>query len=192
MDYRDSLAAELGSIVKINIVKLEPFVKSLYDKTEGRIITTGMGKAGIVASALASTLCSVGYSSSFLHPAEAQHGDLGIITMTDTLLCFSNSGKTKEVLETIDLAKAWIPDIKVFSVVGVPDSLLSMKSYESFCYGPVDEICPLGLVPTTSTTCMSVVCDMIVAHFTELNLVTKELYNQLHHGGYLGVKSSNI
>jgi arabinose-5-phosphate isomerase len=191
MNYKECIVTELSSIANINIKEIEPFIIEMYNSNKGRLITSGMGKAGLVANFLSTTLCSVGYSSSFLHPAESQHGDLGVIRDGDAILCFSNSGKTKELIEMIELVKKWKPDVKIFSIVGSSDSKIGELSDHSFVYGPVEEICPMGLVPSTSTTCMSVICDLISAQFTELHGTTPSIYNQLHHGGYLGVKSSN-
>lgn len=191
MNYKECIVTELSSIANININLIESFIVEMYNSNNGRLITSGMGKAGLVANFLSTTLCSIGYSSSFLHPAESQHGDLGMIQDGDVILCFSNSGKTKELIEMLELAKRWKPNVKIFSIVGSPDSKIAELSDNSFVYGPVEEICPMGLVPSTSTTCMSVICDLISAQFTELHGTTPSIYNQLHHGGYLGVKSSN-
>jgi len=154
-----------------------------------KVITSGMGKAGQIAHTLATTLSSTGTPSCFLHPAEAQHGDLGIMTEGDILIVFSNSGKTREVVELIDLVQHLYPEAKILSVTGDAQSVVATKSSKNLSYGPVEEICPLGLTPTTSTTCMSVICDLIVVGVMSKIGFTKQQYAKRHHGGYNGERS---
>lgn len=155
----------------------------------GRIITSGMGKAGHVANSFSTTLSSTGTSSYFLHPSEAQHGDLGIINKGDIVVVFSNSGKTKEIHELITLIHKLEKNIYIFAVVGETNEFISLNCADYIEFGKVDEICPLGLTPTTSTTCMSVICDLIVVGLMKHNNFTKLEYSKLHHAGYLGEKS---
>ena len=91
----------------------------------GKLITSGMGKAGQIAMNIATTFCSTGTPATYLHPAEAQHGDLGIIQRDDVLLLLSNSGKTREIVELVDLARNLNPDIPIIVITGDPESLLA-------------------------------------------------------------------
>lgn len=156
----------------------------------GKLITSGMGKAGQIAMNIATTFCSTGTPSVFLHPSEAQHGDLGIIQPDDLLLVISNSGKTREIVELIHLAGILVPGIPVIVITGDKDSPLAQNATVTLWTGGAAEVCPLGLTPTTSTTMMTVIGDvLVVATMKEIDF-TKEEYAKRHHGGYLGHKSS--
>ncbi len=155
----------------------------------GKLIASGMGKAGQIAINIATTFSSTGTPSVFLHPSDAQHGDLGIIQKNDILLLISNSGKTREVLELYKLAKNLHKNIKVIALVGKKDSPLAQLADNVLSTGNPQEVCPLGLSPTTSTTVMTVIGDILVTLMMEKIDFTPEEYAQRHHGGYLGQKS---
>lgn len=160
-------------------------------KMNAKLVFSGMGKAGQVGSNIATTLSSTGTPSVFLHPSEAQHGDLGILQPNDVLFLISNSGKTTEILLLVKLAKSLYPDIKIICLTGHPDSPLSKKADITLFTGNPEEICPLGLTPTTSTTVMGVIGDILVVLLMEkINFTTKD-YAKRHHSGYLGEKSRN-
>jgi arabinose-5-phosphate isomerase len=150
-----------------------------------------MGKAGQIANTFATTLSSTGTPAIFLHPSEAQHGDLGVVQNGDIIIAFSNSGETREVIELIELVHGLNYHNLVFAIVGKSNPLIETRCADYIEFGPVEEICPLGLTPTTSTTCMSVISDLIVVGLMKRNGFTKEKYSKLHHGGYLGKKSKN-
>ena len=191
--YSDLLLKEIEYLSQIPVDKVALFVdllkNGLHDGT--RIICSGMGKAGQIAHTFASTLCSTGVPSYFLHPSEAQHGDLGILCKMDILVLFSNSGKTREVLELIGLAKDLHKDLKIFAMVGETNEYNDSNCSFVLKFGPVQEICPLGLTPTTSTTCMSVICDLLVVGMINKNFFTKDQYAKRHHGGYLNIKAKS-
>jgi arabinose-5-phosphate isomerase len=189
--YIELLLKEIHYLSKIPLDKIEFFVGLLHSgiSENTRVICSGMGKAGQIAHTFSTTLSSTGVPSYFLHPSEAQHGDLGIICPDDILILFSNSGKTREILELIDLSRNLHPDLRILCIVGESNEELEKKSSLVLKFGPVEEICPLGLTPTTSTTCMSVICDLIVVGLMKENNFTKEEYAKRHHGGYLGEKS---
>ncbi len=153
----------------------------------GKVVVSGMGKAGQIGVNISTTLSSTGTPSIFLHPSEAQHGDLGILGANDVLFLISNSGKTREVLELEILARRLYPDLKVICLTGQKDSDLSNRSDVCLHTGAPEEICPLGLTPTTSTTVMTVVGDMLVVLLMEKIGFTKEDYAKRHHSGYLGL-----
>jgi arabinose-5-phosphate isomerase len=156
---------------------------------KGKLIASGMGKAGQIAINMATTFSSTGTPSVFLHPSDAQHGDLGVIQPDDVLLLVSNSGKTREILELFKLARNLHPQIQIIAVVGNPDSPLGELSDVVLSTGHPKEVCPLGLTPTTSTTTMTVIGDILVVLMMEKIEFSAEEYAKRHHGGYLGQKS---
>ena len=155
----------------------------------GKLVTSGMGKAGQIAMNIATTFCSTGVPAVFLHPSEAQHGDLGIIQPGDLMLLISNSGKTREILELIILARRLHPELQFIVITGYPDSPLAQEADVRLFTGAPDEVCPLGLTPTTSTTVMTVIGDALVVNVMEKTAFSKDEYAKRHHGGYLGTLS---
>jgi arabinose-5-phosphate isomerase len=158
-------------------------------KKKGKVITSGMGKAGQIAHNIATTFSSTGTPAIFLHPSEAQHGDLGILQENDVLLAISNSGKTREIIELIDLKDNLYPDIPVIVITGDEKSPLALKADYFISTGTPVEVCPLGLTPTTSTTVFTVIGDALVVLMMEKIGFSAEDYSKRHHGGYLGFKS---
>jgi len=192
MDYKDLIEKEIKFIREIPTERVSDIIRQINEyEYYGRIITSGMGKAGQIAHTFSTTLSSTGTPSFFLHPAEAQHGDLGIVRPGDIIIVFSNSGKTREILELIELIHALEYNNLIFAIVGETNSDINIRCADYIEFGKVEEICPLGLTPTTSTTCMSVISDLIVVGLMEHKKFTKEKYSKLHHGGYLGQKSKN-
>lgn len=155
----------------------------------GKVVLSGMGKAGQIALNISTTLSSTGTPSVYLHPSEAQHGDLGVLCKDDVLILLSNSGKTREILELIMLSRILHPDVKVISITGKTNSPLAENSDIVLHTGDSEEICPLGLTPTISTTLMTVIGDMIVVELMKKIGFTKKEYSKRHHSGYLGQKS---
>lgn len=155
----------------------------------GKLITSGMGKAGQIAMNIATTFSSTGTPTSFLHPSEAQHGDLGIVRKNDIMLLISNSGKTRELVELVELTRGLVPDMKFIVITSNPDSPLAQEATVQLLTGAPKEVCPLGLTPTTSTTVMTVIGDiLVVGTMKRINFSNKD-YAKRHHGGYLGSKS---
>ena len=155
----------------------------------GKVVVSGMGKAGQIGINIAQTLCSTGTPAVYLHPSEAQHGDLGILCKNDILNLLSNSGKTREIGELIMLSKVLQPEVKTIAITGKDDSPLAMEADVVLFTGGAEEICPLGLTPTISTTLMTVIGDMIVVELMKKIGFTKKEYSKRHHSGYLGQKS---
>jgi len=148
-----------------------------------------MGKAGQIGLNIARTLSSTGTPSVFIHPSEAQHGDVGMVQKNDVLILISNSGKTREVIEFEVLVKRMFPEVSIIALVGDKDSELATVADICLYTGHPEEICPLGLTPTTSTTVMTVVGDLlVVSMMTRINF-TKQEYAKRHHSGYLGEKA---
>lgn len=158
---------------------------SILLKCSGNVIFTGMGKAGLVAKKIAATFSSIGVSSFFLHPGEAQHGDLGLLKEQDMIVAFSNSGKTREVIECLVLAQA-INQHKVIAVTSNTQTGLCKLADVTLALGEVEEVGPFGLVPTTSTTLMSVLGDILTVLLMEEKKLSQKQYSQFHHGGYIG------
>jgi len=158
-------------------------------RKKGKLVTSGMGKAGQIAMNIATTFCSTGIPSVFLHPSEAQHGDLGILQENDLLLLISNSGKTREIVELTELARRLNPSLKKIVITGNPESPLAEAADICLATGHPDEVCPLGMTPTTSTTVMTVIGDILVVETMKQTGFTIEEYSKRHHGGYLGERS---
>jgi arabinose-5-phosphate isomerase len=188
-NYKYLVYKEIDHLMELPFLEIEELVNCLYESInneESRIITSGMGKAGQIANTFATTLSSTGTTSYFVHPAEAQHGDLGSIGKKDVIIVFSNSGKTREILELIGLVEKMEYSNKIYAIVGKSNRNINEKCKRVLKFGKVEEICPLGLTPTTSTTCMSVISDLIVVGLMNKKKFTKEEYRKRHHGGYLG------
>jgi arabinose-5-phosphate isomerase len=156
---------------------------------KGKLVTSGMGKAGQIAHDIATTFSSTGTPSVFLHPSEAQHGDLGVLQENDLMLVISNSGRTREILELLELKDNLFPQMPVVVISGNNSSPLWQKAEVGLFTGGPAEVCPLGLTPTTSTTVMTVIGDVLVALMIEKIGFTASEYAKRHHGGYLGYKS---
>ncbi len=158
-------------------------------RRHGKLVTAGMGKAGQIALNIATTFSSTGTPAVNLHPSEAQHGDLGVLQPDDILLLVSNSGRTCEIIDLIALSKNLYPTIPIIVITGNPDSQLAELADATLLTAPAPEVCPLGLTPTTSTTMMTVIGDILVVNVMRLTGFTREQYALRHHGGYLGSKS---
>lgn len=152
----------------------------------GKVITSGIGKAGQVAQNLASTLSSTGTPSVFLHPSEAQHGELGIVHEHDVGIYISNSGKTRELLELVELTRQLHGALPFIVITGNRESPLTAHAHCILHTGGPEEVCPLTLTPTTSITTMHVIGHILVILMIEKIGFTKEGFLKRHHGGYLG------
>ncbi|MDB4655683.1 SIS domain-containing protein, partial [Flavobacteriales bacterium] len=155
----------------------------------GKVVIAGMGKAGQIGMNIATTMSSTGTPAVFIHPAEAQHGDVGVIQKNDVLMLISNSGITNEVVMLIDLARNLYSDLPIISLTGNREGKLPEVANVSLITGKPEEICPLGLTPTTSTTAMTVIGDLLVVALMKNIGLTKEDYAKRHHSGYLGSKA---
>lgn len=152
----------------------------------GKLICSGMGKAGQIAMNIATTFCSTGTPAVFLHPSEAQHGDLGIMQRNDLMLLLSNSGKTREIVELVELSRNLNPEVKIIVITGNAESVLGRQGDVTLWTGGAPEVCPLGMTPTTSTTMMTVMGDILVVGTMKAIDFTATEYAKRHHGGYLG------
>lgn len=182
--------AEASAIMNIPVNEsYEKAVGLIYRQVherKGKLVTSGMGKAGQIAHDVATTFSSTGTPAVFLHPSEAQHGDLGVMQENDILLTISNSGKTRELLELVNLKNNLYSEIPLIVITGNPGSPLAEKADCTIHTGSPKEVCILGLTPTTSTTVMTVIGDALVVLMMEKIGFTVEEYAKRHHGGYLG------
>lgn len=167
------------------IKAVDIIVEQVHNKN-GKVVVSGMGKAGQIGQNIATTFCSTGTPAIFLHPSEAQHGDLGILQRNDTLLMITNSGKTREIVELLDLARNMYANIPIIVITGNKDSLLANEANVSLFTGHPDEVCPLKLTPTTSITVMTVIGDLLVIETMKRIGFDEIEYAKRHHGGYLG------
>ncbi|MDO9319960.1 MAG: KpsF/GutQ family sugar-phosphate isomerase [Gammaproteobacteria bacterium] len=151
---------------------------------EGRIIVTGMGKSGHIARKIAATLSSTGSPAIFVHPGEASHGDLGMITEKDVVVALSNSGTTSEILTILPVLKR--KGIPLISMTGDSRSMLAQTATVHLDASVSEEACPLGLAPTTSTTVALVLGDALAMALLEAKGFTREEFAFSHPGGRLG------
>lgn len=163
-------------------------IRQVHEK-KGKLVCSGMGKAGQIASHIATTFSSTGTPACFLHPSEAQHGDLGILCENDVMLLISNSGKTREIIELIQLARILVPEICFIVITGNAESPLAQGADVCLLTGNPPEVCPLRLTPTTSTTVMTVIGDLLVVETMKKIGFSAADYAKRHHGGYLGTVS---
>jgi len=158
----------------------------LMSNCKGRVIVTGMGKSGHIANKIAATLASTGTPSFFVHPGEASHGDLGMITSDDVVLAISNSGNTSEIATIIPLIKRM--GAPLISMTGNSSSTLATQANINLDISIKEEACPLGLAPTSSTTVTLVMGDALAVALLESKGFSEEDFAFSHPGGALGKK----
>lgn len=151
---------------------------------QGRVIVTGMGKSGHIGNKLAATLASTGTPAFFVHPGEASHGDMGMITADDVVIALSNSGSTAEIVTLLPLIKRL--GISLISMTGAADSTLAQAADVNLDVGVETEACPLGLAPTSSTTVCLVMGDALAIALLEARGFSAEDFAFSHPGGALG------
>ena len=175
----DGLAEEAGASAFARAIEL-------MGAATGRVIVSGMGKSGHVARKIAATMASTGTPAQFVHPAEASHGDLGMIAKTDAVLALSNSGETPELGDLIAYTRRF--DIPLIAMVGKAPSALAEAADVALVLPRMPEACPLGLAPTTSTTMMIALGDALAVAMLERRGFSADDYRQLHPGGKLGAR----
>jgi arabinose-5-phosphate isomerase len=179
------LRAEAEAIAAVNVDQHFVDAVQVLLACKGKVLTTGIGKAGHIARKFAATLCSTATPADFIHPAEAAHGDLGLVGRNDVMIAFSTSGKSNEVLEILELSR----HLGVDTIIGVtshPDSKLHDLADLVLNMGIIEEPCPLGLTPSASMAVMLAISDAIALALMEQKGITREDYGLRHHGGYLG------
>ena len=183
---KKAAAIQISELRKINKIFDESFVKAveLIANCKGKVIAAGVGKSGLIARKISSTLSSVGISSFFLNPSEANHGDLGQIDKRDLLLIFSYSGNTSEIVNVIRYANRF--NIKIIGVASKKDSLLLKASDVKILLPHVKESDPTGMVPTTSTSITLLLGDCLAVALMNKMRFSKERFKVFHPGGQIG------
>lgn len=156
----------------------------------GRIVVCGMGKSGHIARKIAATLASTGAPSQFVHPAEASHGDMGMVTKADVVLVLSNSGETPELADIIAHTRRF--GIPMIGVASKPDSTLLKQSDIALVLPPAPEACSVGMAPTTSTTMTLALGDALAVAMMEHRAFTPEDFRSFHPGGQLGAQLASV
>ncbi len=183
---RAVIETESSAITALTTRIDQTFVKAceLMLHCQGRIVVVGMGKSGHIANKIAATLASTGSPAFFVHPGEASHGDLGMITPKDVVLTLSNSGETDEILTIVPLIKRL--GVPLISMTGNPNSRLSRAADVNLDVSVAKEACPLGLAPTSSTTAALVMGDALAVALLESRGFTADDFARSHPGGRLG------
>ena len=183
---RRVILAEIGGLESLAAALDSEFVRAadLCAAAKGRIIVTGIGKSGHVAHKLAATLASTGTPAQFVHPAEASHGDLGMIGSQDAILALSNSGETAEFADIVAYSRRF--KIPLVAITGGAGSSLAEAADAVLLLPPVAEACPMGLAPTTSTTMMMALGDALAIALLERKGFSSSDFRVLHPGGKLG------
>ncbi len=183
---RRILGLEAEGLIALADALDESFVAALdlLDAVSGRIIVSGMGKSGHVARKIAATLASTGSPAQFVHPGEASHGDLGMITEKDAVVAISNSGRTAELGDLVAYTRRF--DIPLIAITGRRASTLGEAANVTLVLPEVPEACPMGLAPTTSTTMTLALGDAMAIALLERRGFSEEDFQRFHPGGALG------
>ena len=189
---REVLAAEVAGLRALSAALDVTFGQAVecLGACAGRIVVTGMGKSGLVGRKIAGTLASTGSPALFVHPAEASHGDLGMIVAGDVILALSNSGETAELAHIITHAHRF--DVPVVAITARPGSTLARAALVVLLLPPATEACPLGLAPTTSTTMQLALGDALAVALLTRRGFTPTDYSVNHPGGKLGARLRRV
>ena len=183
---RAIIAKEAAAVQAIQVNDAFEEAVNLLFNCQGKVVTTGIGKAGYIAHKFAATLSSTGTPAFFIHPAEAGHGDLGMLSDGDCIVTFSTSGKSNEVVEMLQIAQ----NLGTDSVIGVTshtESPLRALSHVILDMGPdIEEPCPLKVTPSATIAVMLAISDALALTLMEMKSFTTEDYHARHHKGYLG------
>ncbi|TSA39131.1 MAG: KpsF/GutQ family sugar-phosphate isomerase [Methylococcaceae bacterium] len=195
MKLNDQRLRELGlAVIQVEMQAVAKLVEQINDNfvfackllfaCKGRVVVTGMGKSGHIAGKIAATLASTGTPAFFVHPGEASHGDLGMITKHDVVMVLSNSGETTEVLTILPIIKRL--NVPLIAITGNPESTLAKFATTFLNVAVEQEACPLGLAPTSSTTVALVMGDALAVSLLEARGFTRDDFALSHPGGSLG------
>jgi len=179
---------ESGAVLQLRERLNEDFIRAvnLIIECRGKVIVTGIGKSGLVSQKMASTFACSGTPAFFLHPAEGLHGDIGMLARDDVVIAVSNSGETEELLKILPIIKRF--GLKLIAMTGNRDSELARNSDVVLDIGVKEEACPLGLVPTASTTATMAMGDALAITVLERRGFCEKDFALLHPGGSLGKK----
>jgi arabinose-5-phosphate isomerase len=183
---RKVLRTEANAIEEL-IERLDSSFNAAIDivyESKGKIVVTGMGKSGLIGKKIAATLASTGTPAFFMHPAEACHGDLGMVSSEDAVIAISNSGETEEILDLVPFLKRF--DIRIIAFTGDMDSTLSRSADVNLDISVKEEACPLGIVPTASTTASLAMGDAIAVALLIKRGFNQEDFANYHPSGSLG------
>lgn len=182
----DTFEAEAAAVRNLSNLLTDDFAKAVEAilKCTGKVVVTGMGKSGIIGKKIAATLASTGTPSFFLHPGEAYHGDLGMISSNDIVLAIANSGQTDEILRLIPFMQN--NGNTIIAMTGNPESTLAKNAHLNLNIAVEREACPLNLAPTSSTTAMLVMGDALAIALMRVRGFRAEDYAVFHPGGSLG------
>ncbi len=193
LQMRDVIS-EARKVLQIEAAGIMGLVESIDDnfyraanlilRNKGRVIITGIGKSGIVGRKIVATFCSTGTPALFLHPVEAQHGDLGMVLPTDLVMALSNSGETDELNAILPTLKDL--GVKIIAITGNRDSTLARRADVVIYSGVEREACPLGLAPTASTTAMLALGDALAVVLVKMRDFKTCDFQRFHPGGHLG------
>lgn len=192
------LKAEAKALIALAEFTGESFSKAIStihdmkqkSRNSGRVIVAGIGKSGHVARKIAATMSSTGTPAYFVHPGEASHGDMGMITQNDVVLMLSNSGENSELSDLIHFTRRY--HIPLIAITSNPESSLAKYSDIVLLLPKVGEVCPNGLAPTTSTTMMIALGDALAVVLLERMGLTPEQYKVFHPGGKLGQRLMTV
>jgi arabinose-5-phosphate isomerase len=189
---RRTIATEAAGLLRLSEALAGPLGEAfeealaLIQAARGRVIVTGMGKSGHVARKIVATLASTGTPASYVHPAEASHGDLGMIETRDVILALSWSGETRELADIIAYARRF--GVSLIAITSEPGSALGREADVCLVVPKAEEACPNGLAPTTSTTLQMVLGDAIAVALLEARGFTPQDFRTFHPGGKLGAQ----
>ena len=185
---RDAIVSEANALLDFSKKIDDKILKSLHliKNSSGPLVVVGIGKSGLVARKISSSFSSIGQPSLFLHAAEASHGDLGQISKDSVVLALSNSGETSELFQVMSFCLEY--DIPIISITANDDSTLAKSSEIAITYGKLEEVCPNGLAPTTTTTLSLAIGDALVVGLINMIVSEPEDFHKYHPGGKLGAK----
>jgi arabinose-5-phosphate isomerase len=182
LQLKDSLDSTFENVITV--------IDEMKAQKRGRLIISGMGKSGHIATKLAATMASTGTPAFFVHPGEASHGDLGMVTEHDVVMLLSNSGENAEMADMIAYTRRF--NIPLIGMTSNPDSALAKHSDHVLLVPKAKEACSIGMAPTTSTTMMIALGDAVAITLLETSGLTKEDFKIFHPGGKLGQKLKKV
>jgi arabinose-5-phosphate isomerase len=189
---RDVLATEAAGLhaLAASLGPEFPLAVDCLAQASGRIVVSGMGKSGLVARKIVATLASTGSPAMFVHPAEASHGDLGMIVPGDAILALSNSGETAELADIVAHARRF--GLKLVAITARAGSTLALAADVALLLPPAAEACPMGLAPTTSTTMQMALGDALAVALLKRRGFTEAEFRRFHPGGRLGARLRRV
>ncbi len=191
-----ALEIERDGLVALTAASTESLGEAIADavamiiKAQGRVIVSGIGKSGHVGRKIASTLASTGTPASFVHPAEASHGDLGMITPQDVVVILSNSGESAELRDMLDYTQRF--SVPLIAICSRPESALAKAADVVLLTPQAQEACPIGMAPTTSTLLQLALGDALAIALLEDKGFTPQNFREFHPGGKLGAQLKHV